>query len=364
MAFLTPDKIITAAVGGGTITIKQKITPDSARKPDGSKVKACAKLNDGTGKPKGITVHNTNDIKVASGTTPAEQYARATWPNCSMKDVAVHFWVWRSEIWQQLSEDERGWHAGDGSTRRASQRAGETIGGNLDTISIECIGADAGSEDTTAKLVAYLLKKHGLSPSTDVYTHNYFMGLPNKIVSGAKKNCPLYILPHWSDFMAAVTKYFSGAGSGTTPEPQPEPPADGDALKVGDIVTFTGAQHYTSTNAATGKPCKGGKATITQISKGGKHPYHLKAVSGGGSNVYGWVDTADISGVASSAEIKVGSTVRLKSGAKTYTGGDLAAFVHARDHVVKEIKGDRVVITYGGVTVAAVKLGDLVLVKA
>lgn len=33
-----------------------------------------------------------------------------------------------------------------------------------------------------------------------------------------------------------------------------------------------------------------------------------------------------------------------------------------RDHVVKEISGDRVVITYGGVVVAAVKLSDLTLV--
>lgn len=359
MAFLTPDKIITVPVKGGTITIKQKITPDSARKPDGSRVKAGAKLNNGTGKPKGITVHNTDEIKVASGTTPAEQYARATWPNCAMKDVAVHFWVWHSEIWQQLSENERGWHAGDGSTRRASQRAGETIGGNLDTISIECIGADAESEATTAKLVAYLLGKYDLSPATDIYTHNYFMGLPNKIVSGARKNCPLYILPHWSEFVEAVKGYYSGTS--TTPSTAENSTA-GDTLAVGDVVTFTGSKHYTSANAATGKSCKAGKATITQIHKSGKHPYHLKAVSGGGSNVYGWVDAADISG-AQAAEIKVGSTVRLKSGAKTYTGGSLAAFVYTRDHTVKQISGDRVVIAYGGVTVAAVKKGDLSLVK-
>ena len=30
-----------------------------------------------------------------------------------------------------------------------------------------------------------------------------------------------------------------------------------------------------------------------------KHPYHLVAVSGGGSTVYGWVDAADIGGSAS-----------------------------------------------------------------
>ena len=35
--------------------------------------------------------------------------------------------------------------------------------------------------------------------------------------------------------------------------------------------------------------------------------------------------------------IKVGSTVKLKSGAKTYTGGKIASFVYSRKHKVKEI---------------------------
>ena len=59
--------------------------------------------------------------------------------------------------------------------------------------------------------------------------------------------------------------------------------------------------------------------------------------------------------------IKVGSTVRLNKGAKTYEGKSLASFVYNRNHKVKEIKGDRVVITYLGVTVAAVNIKDLTL---
>ena len=68
------------------------------------------------------------------------------------------------------------------------------------------------------------------------------------------------------------------------------------------------------------------------------------------------------SGGTAAASVKVGSKVRLKPGAKTYDGKSLASFVYNRDHVVKEISGDRVVITYGGVVVAAVKLSDLTLV--
>lgn len=61
-------------------------------------------------------------------------------------------------------------------------------------------------------------------------------------------------------------------------------------------------------------------------------------------------------------EIQVGSTVRVKKGAKTYTGSGLAAFVYERDHKVKEINGNRVVITFNGVVVAAVHKDNLILV--
>lgn len=61
-------------------------------------------------------------------------------------------------------------------------------------------------------------------------------------------------------------------------------------------------------------------------------------------------------------EMEVGSNVKVNNGAKTYTGGGLASYVYNRIHQVKQISGDRVVITYGGVTVAAVNKKDLTLV--
>lgn len=61
---------------------------------------------------------------------------------------------------------------------------------------------------------------------------------------------------------------------------------------VGDVVNYKGTRHYANANAVTGPTCKGGKAKITGIYQLGKsrHPYHLIAVAGGGSTVYGWVD--------------------------------------------------------------------------
>ena len=85
--------------------------------------------------------------------------------------------------------------------------------------------------------------------------------------------------------------------------PAPVEPTQPTSYKVGDVVNFTGNKHYTSANAASGKACKAGKAKVTQVYQLGKskHPYHLVREEGGGSNVYGWVDAADINGTATAA---------------------------------------------------------------
>lgn len=62
----------------------------------------------------------------------------------------------------------------------------------------------------------------------------------------------------------------------------------------------------------------------------------------------------------STSPIKVGSTVKLKKGAKTYTGGNIASFVYQRPHTVSEIVRDRAVICYGTVVIAAVNIKDLI----
>ena len=139
----------------------------------------------------GITVHNTDRITVASNTTPAEQYTRAT-VNGNMKDVRVHFYVDDVCAWQCLPLDLSGWHATDGS--------GD---GNRKTISIECImngsgdAKDKKAEGNCAKLVAYLLDKFKLK-DTVIYSHNHWY---------SKKYCPAYILPHWNDFKKKVISY-------------------------------------------------------------------------------------------------------------------------------------------------------------
>ncbi len=70
-----------------------------------------------------------------------------------------------------------------------------------------------------------------------------------------------------------------------------------NSLEVGSIVNFNGKKHYSSANAKTGSSCRPGKARVTRIYQPERalHPYHLVAVKGGGSSVYGWVSRSDIS---------------------------------------------------------------------
>lgn len=143
--------------------------------------------------PTSITIHNTDWINVSSETTPAEQYSRAT-VNGNLNDVRIHFYVDDKCAWQNLPLDLMSWHSG-------------TNEGNRTSISIECImsgnynATDKKSEDNAAKLAAYLLKKFNFGIDKMV-THKYWNG----------KQCPLYILPHWNDFVNKVKSYM-----GSTP---------------------------------------------------------------------------------------------------------------------------------------------------
>lgn len=72
----------------------------------------------------------------------------------------------------------------------------------------------------------------------------------------------------------------------------PAAPATGP--RAGDVVDFTGTRHYVSSDAAKGSACRPGKAKVTKVAPGAKHPYHLIGVTGAGSTVYGWVDAGDV----------------------------------------------------------------------
>ena len=117
--------------------------------------------------------------------------------------------------------------------------------------------------------------------------------------------------------------------------------------KVGDVVNFVGNKHYTGSGAVSiGKSCKPGKAKITAIKNGAKHPYHLVNVSGGGSTVYGWVNADDIGGAEVAYSPKVGDKVNLTKDAPQYgKTTKFASWVYSCTLFVRDVNGSRVVIS-------------------
>jgi N-acetylmuramoyl-L-alanine amidase CwlA len=223
MAFLKPDKIRTEH----GLVIKEKIIPWGAvwtknygSYKKGSKFKADRKLSNGTGKVQYITIHNTDDIAEAKGTNDAEQYTRATYPNQNMGDARVHYFIDETDCWQNLREDEVGWHAGDGRGN-----------GNETSIGIEIImsgngsKADTDAEDRGALLAAILLNRHGLKIDRMV---------PHKHWSG--KNCPIYILPHWELFVAKVEAHLAKIQGKVT--------ATANGVNKGDTVSISSNAVY------------------------------------------------------------------------------------------------------------------------
>lgn len=216
MAFLTPDSTIT--IGG----VKVRYYPINLHNSRGLAMPPAR-----TKSIIGVTIHNTDAIKAASGTTMAEQYTRAT-VNGNMGTVRVHYYVDSVEAWQNLPTTLTAWHAADGS--------GD---GNMRTIAIECImtkaytESDKKAEDNAARIAAELLKTYGLSID-HLYTHTHWLNVRDgktgtvDYLNTAKhpyKMCPAYILPHWAAFKAKVAAYMGAQPA--KPDPVPEPAADG-----------------------------------------------------------------------------------------------------------------------------------------
>ncbi len=190
--FLKPDRVNTL---NGVVVKDYFLTEHNPNK--------IALPNKRTKKLLGVTIHNTETITPAKDTTMSEQYARAT-VNGNMGGVAVHYYVDDTEVWHILPDDRCGWHSGDGLGN-----------GNTATIAIEIIGSSDKAEENGARLAAYLLGKCGFGVDS-LYTHSYWLNvLMGKTgekdhlctLKNSRKNCPIYIIPHWSAFVKAVAGF-------------------------------------------------------------------------------------------------------------------------------------------------------------
>lgn len=135
-------------------------------------------------------------------------------------------------------------------------------------------------------------------------------------------------------------------------------------LREGDEVTLKNAPLYVASTS---------KSKATTVS--GTYWVHSDGVINGRIRITtprgckdctGWVNVADCRTVATvpDTKIKVGDTVRVKAGAKTYNGGMLMAFVYTQTYEVMQVgvngQPDYIVIGQGGQITAAVHDYDII----
>ena len=273
--------------------------------------------------PEFVVIHNTANDASANN--------EIAYMHSNKNTVSFHYAVDDKEIVQGIDTYRNTWNAGDG----------EYGSGNRKGISIEiCYSKSGGTkfeaaQRNAAELTAKLLKDNGWGIDR-VKKHQDFNG----------KHCPHRTLDTygWDFFLDLVKSYMTPTST----------------IKVGDLVSIkAGAKYYT------------GKAVPTWVAS---LKWYVSSVSGDRAVINKSEDgTASINSPINvsyltlaqptpKATIKVGSTVKIKTGAKTYTGGSLATFVYSRKHKVKEINGDRVVVTFLGIVIAAVNIKDLILV--
>lgn len=169
----------------------------------------------------------------------------------------------------------------------------------------------------------------------------------NKLIWISDKEKSLAYEPNSGEMVLTVHRWFANKSC----------PGDWLYSRLGDLASKVTANLSSSTNSTAKNLYRVQVGAYSDKNNADAMLAKLKAAGFGG-----YIVTEQATSTTTKAEIKVGSTVRIKNGAKTYSGGELAPFVYERDHKVTEIKNDRAVISYNNYVIAAVKITDLTLV--
>lgn len=264
------------------------------------------------------------------------------WNRADYKNACVHAFIDGNtgDIYQTLPWNHRGWHCGGAA--------------NNTHISIEmcepsCIKYTSGSTftcsdldtaravaqrtyKTAVELFAYLCKEYGLSPVVPGVIISHAEGYKQGTASNHGDPEHLWKGLGLSYTMDGFREDVKAAMSG---KPSQNAPIK-YRVQVGAYSELENAE-----------------AKVTALKNAGFDAF-IVPVDGEGNNA----PAAE----PEKKEVKIGSTVRLRKGAKDYNGGSLASFVYEWDMKVSQINGDRVVVTHSGVVIAAVRKSDLTVV--
>ena len=286
-----------------------------------------------------IVVHNTaNDASAAN---------EVAYMISNNNKVSFHYAVDDKQIVQGIPENRNAWHAGDGGSGK----------GNRYGLSIEiCYSKSGGSrfieaEKLAAKFIASKLKEKGWE--IDKLTkHQDYSG----------KYCPHRTLDMgWERFLNMVKAELDALNGSSS---------SGTLYRV---QTGAFSKKTNADNLAAELKEKGFDTYIVQadgLYKVQVGAYSVKSnadamaakLKAAGYNTYITTQGGTPAGQTSpTPTIKVGSKVKVKKGAKTYTGGNLSSFVYNNVYDVIQINGDRVVIGKGTAVTAAVHKNNLIL---
>lgn len=169
----------------------------------------------------------------------------------------------------------------------------------------------------------------------------------NKLIWVSDKEKSLAYEPKSGEMVLTVHRWFANKSC----------PGDWLYSRLGDLASKVTANLSSSTNSTAKNLYRVQVGAYSDKNNADAMLAKLKAAGFGG-----YIVTEQATSTTTKAEIKVGSTVRVKKGAKTYSGSELASFVYERNHKVTEIKNNRAVISYNNYVIAAVKITDLTLV--
>lgn len=279
-----------------------------------------------TMKPEFIVIHNTYNDASANN--------EIAYMHRNNNEVSFHYAVDDKEIVQGIELNRNAWHAGDGGNGK----------GNRKGIAIEiCYSKSGGAkfekaEKNAAELTAKLLKDYGWGIDK-VTKHQDYSG----------KYCPHRTLDMgWKRFLDLVKGYMTPA----------QPTSTG--VKAGDLVSIkSGAKYYNGGKVPSWviaqkwivSSVKGDRAVLNKNEKG------TSAINSPINVMYLTVAKSTVKAIT------VGSTVKVRLGAKDLNSGkSVALWTYARKYKVQSIKGNRVVLTYGGKIFAAMDIKDLTLV--
>lgn len=281
--------------------------------------------------------------------------------------ASAHYFVDGDSVTQSVPDNHIAWHCGGSFYFHDQCRNSNSIG--VELCDERKNGVVYPTNETIAnalELVEYLMKKYNVPKQNVIRHYDVTRKACPAYWCGTEKNNKLWKTEFWNKLNCAA----SGENSnGETASDKTETGTREEAAPLYRVQVGAFSLKKNATAKCEAVKSFGFDAFVVQIGalwkvqvgafrvRENADAYVRKLQSAGFSAL-----VVQSSGKTVAETIGVGSTVKVKKGAKSYDGVSLANFIYDRVHDVKTIGGDRVVISYNGITVAAVRMDDLIMV--